>query len=154
MADKDDKDKYKKTMNLFFKCNRLHHTLAECRVSSLGLHRSQRSLMLIVSFYNNISQKELAKKLEISPAAVTVTLKKLETQGYIARASSVKDSRVNNIAITDKGRHVIDKTSEIFDELDKQTFKGFSDDDLDNLHRYLKQISENLQGVCEESKSK
>ena len=140
MADKDDKDKYKKTMNLFFKCNRLHHTLAECRVSSLGLHRSQRSLLLIVSFYNNISQKELAKKLE--------------TQGYIARASSVKDSRVNNIAITDKGRHVIDKTSEIFDELDKQTFKGFSDDDLDNLHRYLKQISENLQGVCEESKSK
>lgn len=131
-------------MHLFFKCNRLHHALVETKVSALGLHRSQHSMLLTINFNGNISQKELAKRMEISPAAVTVTIKKLEAQGFIQRSQSEDDSRVNNISVTPKGKEIIDKSSEIFDAVDRKTFDGFSEEELDQLTAYLKRISDNL----------
>lgn len=138
------KDKFKQCMHLFMKCNRLHHALVETKVSALGLHRSQRSMLLTINFNGNISQKELAKRMEISPAAVTVTLKKLEAQGFIERAQSEDDSRVNNITVTEKGRDIICQTGAIFDEVDEKTFAGFSEEELEEFLSYLRRVSSNL----------
>lgn len=82
--------------------------------------------------------------MEISPAAVTVTLKKLEAQGFIERAQSEDDSRVNNITVTPKGKEVINMTGAIFDEVDERTFDGFSENELEELLSYLKRVSSNL----------
>ena len=141
-------DKCKKAMHLFLKCNRLHHAKVESQVSALGLHRSQHGMLLTVNFNSNISQKELAKRMEISPAAVTVTLKKLEAQGFIKRFALERDTRVNNIEVTEKGKDIIKKTGDIFDESDAKTFEGFSDEELDTLLGYLLRISKNLGGSC------
>lgn len=138
------KDKFKQCMHLFMKCNRLHHALVETKVSALGLHRSQHSMLLTINFSGNISQKELAKRMEISPAAVTVTLKKLEAQGFIERAQSEDDSRVNNITVTENGREIINKTGAIFDEVDEKTFAGFSEEELEEFLSYLRRVSSNL----------
>ena len=138
------KDKFKQCMHLFMKCNRLHHALVETKVSALGLHRSQHSMLLTINFNGNISQKELAKRMEISPAAVTVTLKKLEAQGFIERAQSEDDSRVNNITVTEKGRDIICQTGAIFDEVDEKTFAGFSEEELEEFLSYLRRVSSNL----------
>ena len=138
------KDKFKQCTHLFMKCNRLHHALVETKVSALGLHRSQHSMLLTINFNGNISQKELAKRMEISPAAVTVTLKKLEAQGFIERAQSEDDSRVNNITVTEKGRDIICQTGAIFDEVDEKTFAGFSEEELEEFLSYLRRVSSNL----------
>lgn len=153
MESNSRKDKYKQCMHLFMKGNRLHHALAETKVSTLGLHRSQRWMLLTINFNGNISQKELAKRMEISPAAVTVTLKKLEAQGYIERAQSEDDSRVNNITVTEKGRDIIARTGAIFDEVDANTFEGFSEEELESLLGYLGRISNNLKKAmgCDKS---
>lgn len=105
-------------------------------------------MLLTVNFNSNISQKELAKRMEISSAAVTVTLKKLEAQGFIKRFALESDSRVNNIIVTEKGKDIIDKTGAIFEELDAKTFEGFSDEELDVLLGFLSRISHNLGGSC------
>ncbi len=144
MSISDERDRYKKCMNLFFKCNRLHHAMAECRVRELGLHRSQHTMLMTVNHFGNMSQKDIAKKMEISPAAVTVTLKKLEALEYVERVPSANDSRINNITITNKGRNIVSKTAEIFDELDRQIFAGFSDDEINELYVLLKKISDNM----------
>ena len=147
MDNNSRQEKYRKCIHLFLKCNRLHHALIESKVSALGLHRSQHTMLLTINHIGNISQKELAQSMEISPAAVTVTLKKLEAQGYIERSSSSSDSRVNNITITEKGREIIEKTTKIFDEVDEQTFKGFTEEKLDRLCEALNQLSQDLQSV-------
>ncbi len=131
-------------MHLFMKCNRLHHALVETKVSALGLHRSQHGMLLTINFNGNISQKELAKRMEISPAAVTVTLKKLEAQGFIERAQSENDSRVNNITVTEKGKDIINQTGAIFDEVDAKTFEGFSEEELEEFLSCLRRVSSNL----------
>lgn len=136
-------------MHLFIKCARLHHALVEQRVSALGLHRSQHSALLAASRFDGISQKQLSDEMEISPAAVTVTLKKLENQGLVKKLQSPDDSRTNRVSVTSKGRELIIKTSEIFDEVDRGTFNGFTDDEIAVLTGYLERVSDNLKKSCE-----
>lgn len=145
--DKDYKDRCRRGMHIFMKCNRLHRALVESSVKELELHRSQHSMLLAINFADNISQKELSKKMEISPAAVTVTLKRLEAQGYIQRQQREDDTRMNSIYVTDKGREIIERTGEIFDAADQRAFKDFSVKELDQFIGYLQRISYNLKSV-------
>ena len=72
------------------------------------------------------TQKEVAQHFEISSAAVAVMLKKLEASGYIQRVSQKDDMRFNRIAVTEKGKSVINATKKLVDEVDFQMFENFS----------------------------
>lgn len=132
---------------MLMKCSRLHHVLVDSKVSKLGLHRGTHSMLLTIYLNDNISQKELSKKMEISAAAVTATLKKLEYQGFIKRYQNDDDIRINYITVTAKGVRAIEKTQMIFDEVDCQTFNSFSEEELTQLIGYLSRISDNLKKV-------
>jgi DNA-binding MarR family transcriptional regulator len=90
------------------------------------------------------SQKQLAKDLGVSPAAIAVALKKLETDGYITRDADTDDSRCNRTSLTDKGRSAISKTCDLFACIDTAMVQGFNDDELDALLRALERIEQNL----------
>ncbi len=144
------KEKLKSCMGLFLKCNRRHHCYVEKRVSDLGLHRSQHHMVMAISKNCNLSQNDLAKCMDISPAAVAVALKKLETQGFIEREAKADDNRTNSLSVTQKGAEVLEKTKEIFDEIDGITFKNFTDAEIDEFMAYLSKISDNLKSAFEE----
>ena len=145
-------EKLKSCMKLFLRCNRKHYAYVEKRVSDLGLHRSGHHMVMAISKNCNLSQKELAKCMDISPAAVAVALKKLESQGFIEREIKADDNRINNISVTEKGAEILEKTKEIFNEIDSITFKGFSDSDIEAFMGYLTRISDNIQDAFEEGK--
>ncbi len=143
-------EKYKNPVRLFLQTNRLHKKLAERRAAKTQIQPSQhRMLMYLVGNTTVPSQSEIAKKFEISPAAVTVTLKKLEKMGYIekTRLTDDGDGRVNEIKITEKGRLEVAATREYFSYIDNAMFKGFSDDELAELTRLLSKVNENLQAT-------
>ena len=74
-------------MGLLLLVTRLHHSEIERRIASLGIHHSQNRMLLRLSCGDGTnSQRELADAMNISPAAVTATLKALEREGYITRA--------------------------------------------------------------------
>jgi DNA-binding MarR family transcriptional regulator len=64
----------------------LQKSLFESKVKTTGLYGTQhRILMHLACRYMLPSQKELADHLQITPAAVTGALKKLEADGYIEK---------------------------------------------------------------------
>ena len=74
-----------------------------------------------MSFMTEIgSQKELAEHLGISPAALAVSLGKLEAGEYVAKEVSDSDSRVKTITITEKGRALVADSKRIFDGIDDE----------------------------------
>lgn len=95
----------------------------------------------------DISQKEIAKELNISTAAAAVTLKKLEKEEYISRRVSKTDNRFNEIVITDRGRDILKESVEIFDTLDRKAFGGFTDEELKTLNCLLEKIKGNFDSV-------
>jgi DNA-binding MarR family transcriptional regulator len=90
------------------------------------------------------SQKELADKLDITPAAVTVALRKIEQNGYIERTLG-HDTRYNELKITPKGRAVADRTRELFTAADTAMFDGFSEQELESYIACLEKMKNNIE---------
>ena len=70
-----------------------------------GIYKSQLKMLGYVYHHEGISQRELARQLEISPPSIAVTAKKLEKMGYISRRMDENDNRMNilNTHIGGKG---------------------------------------------------
>ena len=100
--------------------------------------------MKIGQAQDGLSQTELSKQLEVSPAAVAVTVKKLEAGGYVKKSMGKDDNRYNNVKITDKGREIVKKTKALFGEIDEKTFECLSDDEMKNFTLCLEKINERI----------
>ena len=90
------------------KINKMHRCMMEQRVKEIGIHRTQHRILMHLARDGMLpSQKELAAKLDITPAAVTVALRKIEQNGYIERTLG-HDTRYNELKITKKGKELAD----------------------------------------------
>ena len=124
---------------------RMQHRIIEARVRRLGIHPSQHILLMHLSQMGRFpSQAQIAEELDVSPASVARTLKRLETGGYIERCGSDVDGRRNEIAISKKGEAMVRRSREIFDRLEAATFENFSDAELDCLEALLGKVMANL----------
>lgn len=113
------------------------------KVEKTGVYRSQHRLLMILGKHPDCSQTELAERLEISPAAVAVSLKKLEKSGFISRQCQKNDNRVNQVVITEKGWEIIDQSVQYFREMDKAFLKDFSLEELRQLEAFLERMIKN-----------
>ena len=130
----------------FMRINRLHRSAVEKRMKDCEIHRSQHMLLMFLHERKETpTQREIADRFEISPAAVATSLKKLEADGYITRQSNQSDSRQNMIYITDKGRAVVEFSKSTFDELDQKTYRGLTNEELTALDGLLSKLISNLE---------
>lgn len=137
--------KIKKMAELSRQTDRLHRKLFEKHaVEEFGIHRSQHMMLMYISRNENASQRQIAEAFNVSAAAVAVTLKKLESVGFINRISSKDDSRRNHISISSKGMDVIERTKHIFGAIDRLMFKDFSDDEIETLRALSQKMFDNL----------
>lgn len=129
---------------ILFHIARLHATRADQFMDKIGLFRGQGMLLKFISRHDGLTHSEIAEKLAISPAAVTKVIKRLEEQNYLQRRQDSKDERVSRVFILPAGLQVIEEIDCIFLELDKSTFHGFSNEELECLHSYFKRMHQNL----------
>ena len=101
-------------------------------------------MLMFLSGHEGMTHSEIAEKLDISPAAATKVIKRLEEEGYIQRQSDEKDERLSRVFMQEAGRAVISGIQSSFKKLDEQTFQNFGEDDLDRLEDYLRHILTNL----------
>lgn len=132
----------------FMKVNRLHRKAVESRFSGCKIHRSQHGLLMYLSKVNETpTQKELADRFEVSPAAIASSIKRLEADGYIIRKTNESDTRQNMIFITDKGREVVEFSKSTFEELDRKTYGSMSEEELIRLDELLDKMISGLEEV-------
>ena len=142
------------TVQAICQTDRCHRAAIEARLADLGIHRTQHMvLMYLFRHEETATQREIAQEFRISQAAVSVTLNKLEGAGYIKRESCDRDGRVNRIRITPEGRKLIDRTHELFGQVDEAMFKGISREELTRLRELLARMQENL-GTAEKPEEK
>lgn len=122
----------------------------EKRFSVTGLFREQHRLLMNLSRHPEYSQCQLAKCLEISPAAVTVSIKKLEKQGLVLKQMSKEDNRYNQVALTDSGKEIVKQSIQIFDEIENAAAEGFTEEEKEHFRNYMERVRENLRKYYEE----
>ena len=145
---KNLESQYHKALRLIMGCMRHHHRVIERMVDHLGCHHAQhRILFYLERNPHNPSQKNIADFLDVSPACVAVTMKKMEKNGLISRTSKIGDSRANIIEITPKAREIINVSKEYFYNIENEIFKGFSPEETAQLEEYFERIKSNLDNI-------
>lgn len=110
----------------------------------LKIHPGQCGMLWGLSKNDGLSQKELAKKLRITPPSITVMIRKMETEGLIVKRQDEKDQRITRIYITEKGREIANQMDGVLEQLEKEAFANMSEQEIMLLHRLLMQMKENL----------
>lgn len=142
-----NQDRIQETVGMMMRVMRQHRKQCENVAQELGIHHSQhRLLMTLARCDAPPSQKELAARLHISPAAMAVTLNKLEAGGYIKRVCTKIDKRQNDIVITEAGSLVISKTRTAFSAIDSKMFKDISPSDRELIFELCNKMYDNLKG--------
>ncbi len=135
-------------MKLMIFVNQLHRRLMERCLEGTGLHRAQHRMLMFLADHEIEAQSDLAKGLQVSTATVTVSLKKLERDGYIRKTSKKSDSRVNFVELTEEGRHIVEKSRLLIESMDEKTLEGFCEEEVKELRIFLKRIYDNLSGIA------
>ena len=131
----------------------LHSLLCQSRIRPLAIQPAEHMLLMRLAREGDMpSQKELAQKMELSTAAVAVSLKKLEGGGYIARCPDKDDSRVNRITITEKGKETVKRSHAIFAALDTEMFAGVTREEIDLCMATLEKLTENIKNALGDEK--
>ena len=126
----------------------LHSLLCQARMRPFGLQPAEHMLLMrIAREEGNLSQKELAKKMELSTAAIAVSLKKLEAGGYVARCADTDDSRINRVTVTEKGLLTAKESRILFDALDTEMFAGVSEEELDLCLTTMEKLITNIKNA-------
>lgn len=154
-AEHDMHDPLRETIHRMSAVMRKHHAAFDALREETGLGRSAHyTLMRLADADDVLTQTEIAGILEISNAAVTNMLKRLEADGYVTRQQNPADTRVNNIALTDKGQRVVTFSREKFGALDAAMFAGFDADEIKAFDACLDRLQDNLDALSEQTRGR
>ena len=129
--------------NLFRQADQSMKRVISKKVAGTVVYRSQHRMLMILGKHPDCSQSAIAEKLEISPAAVAVSLKKLEKAGYISRQCDEADNRMNHVVVTPKGKEVINQSIIYFQEVEDAMFKDFSEEEMETMEKFFIRFIQN-----------
>lgn len=133
----------------FRRCDHLHKRIVDKTMVRAEIYAAQHRILSILDHRPEMSQKEIADVMEVSTATVAVTLKKLEKNGYVVKKMDAADNRINKIFLTEKGKRLVHQGFDIMNQIDLDSVKGFSEEELklfvSFMKRYLNRLDEMME---------
>lgn len=99
------------------------------------------------------TQSDLVRALNVSPASVAVSVRRMQKSGLLTKTADETDLRCNRISLTEKGREQRDYIHACFDQIDEKLFAGFTKAELDALGGYLDRLCRNISEDVPKEKS-
>lgn len=112
--------------------------------SDSGVFRGQFPILKYVSAHDGCSQIAISKEFNISAAAIAKSINRLVKGKLIQKKEDKTNKRANLIYITDLGKEALKNAEVQFRALDEKSFKGFSDEEINELKTLLDKILMNL----------
>lgn len=73
------------------------------------LHLNQLHALMLLHRYPGMSQKDLAERLQVTPAAISTAMRQLEHYGLVERNADEQDARAKRLYLSDAGRERIER---------------------------------------------
>ncbi len=111
-------------------------------LKKLGLTSSQCAVLdfLFNSSADAVNQRNVEKALSLKNPTVTGILKRMEENGFVFMAPSVKDKRCKNIYLTEKAYAVQKKMVADRKKIDKKLTLGMNKKEIEGFHRLLDKV--------------
>ena len=108
------------------------------------VHNSYRMLLFHLVREDGKTQLELAKLCHLRPPTVSVTLQKMEQDGYVIRVPDENDLRQTRVYLTEKGLEYDLKIRKMMEELEYSIIKDLTDEEYIMLTELLCRIRNKL----------
>ena len=123
---------------LFFRLWRASHTRAADALATVGLTPALFGLLNVIGAREGAIQQELGSAMGIDPSTMVSLIDQLERAGLAKRRPSARDRRAREIAMTLKGRRLLQRSRRLIDEVEEQVLGGLSDTEREELLRLLR----------------
>ncbi len=127
--------------------HRNHRLCHQSAMGQLGLHYGQPLMLMIIQDHQPLYQKDLASHMNVTPASVTVSLKRMEKNGWLTRIADREDQRCTAIRLTPKGEELACRCKEEIDKIDRERYVGFSEEEMAQLADFYRRMNANLQAL-------
>lgn len=108
------------------------------------IQTGQWSLLRVLWHEDNLSQIEVAKRMKIERASLTIMLSTVEKAGLITRQADPTDRRKQRISLTRKGRALQSVLVPIGMNVNAVALEGFSTNEISTIRSLLQRVTDNL----------
>ncbi len=128
-----------------------HRSAVGAELAHRGLSDVNPMILAILKHLEQVpqesfSQRDLARMLDISPAAVTNSLKSMEKSGYVSREPEPGDARRNRVELTEKGHRAVEECEAAFLAVSCRMLAGFTPEEQVLLVEFRERMLHNLRG--------
>lgn len=110
-----------------------------------GLSCTQVHLLEYIQRHKGCRQIDVAEVLNITPAAVAMSVKRLKQMGYLTATVCPENQRCKQLVITRQGEEALRSGKAAMDTFDAAVFEGFSDEEMQRLAEYMNRIGLNME---------
>ena len=128
---------------------RMYYSRIQSQLAEVGLYRGQPPILMLLYKNDGMSQKEMACALNLSPATMTVTLKRMEKAGLVLREMDEHDQRILRVHLSEKGREMCETGESRIGVVTAELLEGFTLEEQQQLNEYLGRIARNMERVVE-----
>jgi DNA-binding MarR family transcriptional regulator len=97
-----------------------------------------------ISQNKKLSQKNLANKLNVTPASVSVIVHQMESEGLLVRIPDERDGRQVNLLLTEKGQNLVPRVKNSWSEIQEKITSGLDESEKATLLHLLQKVEKNL----------
>ena len=110
-----------------------------------GINYTYSQIIMILSFHTDgLTQNEIVEHTRLKAPTISLTLKNMENDGYIKRMTSLDDSRVIIVTLTEKGFELDKNIKKCFKKVEEKMIESLSDNDVKKLKEILEKLRDNL----------
>ena len=106
---------------------------------------AQGRILYVLWQDNGVPISELSRQTGLATTTLTSMLDRMETAGLIYRDRGDKDRRKIRIFLTDKAKGLEEDYNSVSEEMSRIYYKGFSDQEIEQLESYLERILKNVE---------
>jgi DNA-binding MarR family transcriptional regulator len=111
---------------LFFRLWRASHTRIAAALGSVGLTPASFGLLNVLAAREGANQQELGSAMGVDPSTMVSLIDQLETAGLAKRRPHATDRRARAVAVTAKGRRVLERGRRMAMQVEDEVLHGLT----------------------------
>ena len=123
---------------------REHHNTMRQYFQSHGLFNGQPPMLFHIAENPGLTQKELAAMMNITPASVAISIKRMEAEQLVVRTPDPHDARMLHLTLTDRGMELDRECRKARDIIIATLYEDCSQEELEQMHRLFTHMMRKL----------
>jgi Transcriptional regulators len=111
--------------------------------ASEGLHFGQLRILEYIIQNERCTQNDIAEELNVSPASIALSTKRLQKSGMIKKCEDNENRRCNILTVTEKGIQITENCIKELNLFEEKLFAGLSEEEQSLLYDILDRLIKN-----------